>query len=675
MKKEIEEAIIREDVNEAMQLIRQYEAVCPNDFEIASYYVSCYLLEGNVERAVECAAKAVKINPFDVEANYNYAVCLEMAGKYADAYDFYLRTLNIQNLYQVEFVPSQELNQRLESFEPMAENDEELRKMLYNREQRQIYALKDPFKDYDYPIIGTTVADNNGQDYYVGRCDGWFEAYIAPERNKDVYTTRCELFPIAEYTNDFSIDAKEPLLLPVALNPVLAEEKLENYIFERGSIEKVYFDSAACKYSYIPVTGKVEFHTGKPAVFGKPIPLKMNRNTTQKRLVLNLFIDSFNERIIEEYGLENIMPNTAKFFSKGIRCEQYYSCSEFTLPSIGTYWTGKYPTHHMNVDERIRYWFMNDEKNFTEYFKDAGYTTAKIGGNWSVTPAQGYIRGMDRCVYQFASAGLTVKEVVSDAIEHIDTFKNSNQFLWLEFLDLHEVAGGFMRSIHVQSRTPLEDRVIDNKRKSTVKQSRSHNMEKIYVRELAKMDLYLGILFDYIEKNYSDEDIVVSLFSDHGTAFMVDDDQPFASWQRTNIPLMIRDGKANGICNEIIQTTDYAGIICKLAGIDYDYSGTDANLPVVFGGQKEREYALSQSLFVGDPYQAGIHGKNVHCYFKTVNPVENAFRIDMKDCQIWAVDDEGNDITEETDTDTYKDVIMSQIAHLLKHDKFCREDM
>jgi hypothetical protein len=591
-----------------------------------------------------------------------------MTRQYADACDYYLRTFYMQDRYQTELVPLQELNQRIESFESMAEQDKKLDEMLKNRMSCQVYALKDPFRNYDYAIIGTTILDNNGQKYYVGR-DGWFEAYFAPERNRDAFTARCELFPVAAYTNDFQIDAAEPLLLPVVLNPYFAEkeEKHVNSISDENSAEKAYFDSSVCKYSYIPVTGKAKFHTEKPAVFGKPIPLKTDRGKTRKRLVLNLFIDSFNERAVKEYGLENIMPNTAKFFSKGMICNQYYSGSEFTLPSIATYWTGKYPTHHMNIDERFQYWFMNDEKNFVEYFKDAGYVTAKIGGNTRVTPAQGYIHGFDRTVFQSGSQGFGVKEVVDCAIEHIDTFCDASQFVWLELIDLHDVAGGFMRSIHVQSKTPLQDRVLDNKMKSTVKQSRSYNKEKIYVRELAKMDLYLGILYDYIEKNYRDEDIVVSLFSDHGTAFMVDDDQPFHSYQRTNVPLMIRDGKVHGTCNEIIQTTDYAGIICKLAGIDYDYSGTDANLPRSFGGHKEREYALSQSLFVGDSYQAGIHGKNIHCYFETRNPIENAFRIDVKDYQIWAVDDKENDITAVTDMDTYKNVIMNEIAHLVKY--------
>jgi hypothetical protein len=501
----------------------------------------------------------------------------------------------------------------------------------------------------------------------VGRCESWFEAYYAPERNRDAFTAKCELFPIAEYTNHFEIMVKDPVLLPVVLKPNEGDKE-KNYIIDAESgEEKIYLNGASCKYSYIPVTGKANFYTGKPAVFGQPIPLKMKRDKAHKRLVLNLFIDSFNERVIKEHGLENIMPNTAEFFSKGIICEQYYSCSEFTQPSIATYWTGKYPTNHMSLDERFRCWFMDDEKkNFAEYFKDAGYVTAKIGGNWSITPAQGYIRGMDRYVYQYASEGLSVKDVISDAIEHIDTFKEDNQFLWLDFLDLHEVAGGFMRSISVQSKVSFQARVTDNEMRSTVQQSHSNNKKQIYLQELSKMDLYLGMLYAYIEKNYSDNEIVVSLFSDHGTAFMVEDDQPFLSYQRTNVPLMIRTDKVPRIvCNEIIQTTDYAGILCKLAGVDYNYSGTDANLPIVFGGRTEREFALAQSVFVGDPYQAGIHGKNFHCYVRSEKPVKNGFRIDMNGFRIWAVDDENRDITEVTDISKYKDIVMNQITHLL----------
>lgn len=138
--------------------------------------------------------------------------------------------------------------------------------------------------------------------------------------------------------------------------------------------------------------------------------------------------------------------------------------------------------------------------------------TAKIGGNDAVTPWQGYIRGIDRFTYQYSSQAYRTKEVISDVIQQIETFKDACQYIWFDFLDLHNIAGGFMCSLPVQSRLPLAARHIDNDITTTVKQSFSPNRREIYIQQLRELDFYLGILYQYLERNYKDEEIIVSLF-------------------------------------------------------------------------------------------------------------------------------------------------------------------
>ena len=43
------------------------------------------------------------------------------------------------------------------------------------------------------------------------------------------------------------------------------------------------------------------------------------------KLVLNLFIDGLSQKIIEEYSLQELMPNTFCFFSKGKIFNNCYS--------------------------------------------------------------------------------------------------------------------------------------------------------------------------------------------------------------------------------------------------------------------------------------------------------------------------------------------------------------
>ena len=151
-------------------------------------------------------------------------------------------------------------------------------------------------------------------------------------------------------------------------------------------------------------------------------------------------------------------------------------------------------------------------------------------------------------------------------------------------------------------------------------------------------------------------------------AFLVSDDQPFMSHERTNIPLLIRSaGVPAGYCDEVMQATDYAGIICKLAGVSYDYEGTDAALPHVFGGEQEREFAFTQSLFVGDPYQAAFHGRDFHVYYKTEQAMEKAFRVDVGKRKIWAVDDKGRNISAHVNLKQYEEYLLERIGHLIRY--------
>lgn len=666
MKKQIEHAIQRQDYSAAQEMIETYEKDVPYDFEVYSYKIALCLGIGEFDEAYKMAKRAVQINPFHVEANYNLATVAETMGQLAEAYSYYLKTKYLQYGLQNKLFPDEVLVQQLQSIWEQAQDKVEWRQQINLISCLHTYMIRDPFKSYTVDMAGTVIADCFGQEYYAGRCDGWLEAYMEHDQNRDVYRAKCEFYPVAHVGTEFT--AEKNMLVPVVLNYGLDGKEANCMRDVSQSSNLAYYEGAFCKYSYIPTIKKQTFASARDAVWGRPIPLH-STNSERKRLILNIFIDSFNYAVIERYGLETLMPYTAKFFAKGADCKNYYSCSEYTLPTIATYWTGKHPTTHMNLSNEFRHNFMGDEVIFSELFQQAGYVTAKIGGNGSVTPAQGYIRGFDRFIYQADVQGQTVKEVVFDTLEHLRTFRDTDQFVWIDIDDLHHVAGGFMRSLEVQADCPLETRYIDNKIKTTVKQTNSKNREILFKRELEKIDFFLSSLYSYIEENYKDEEIIISLFSDHGTAFIVEDDQPFVSDQRVHVPLFLRGSNVNGEIDEIIETTDYAGIISKLAGIPYSYENKDANLPECFGGMQKRLYAISQSIFIGDPYRIAFHGKDAHCYLETKNKIKEQFVIDFSDYDIWMVDADGKEIIDLEKQEQFLNITKQKIGHLLKFDE------
>lgn len=667
MKQKLEQAILQQDIPEIESCLKCYEACNPTDFDLYSYKISLALLKEDFQSAYELAKTAITLNPFDLEANYNFMICARELEDYAAAYRSFLLIRLVQKRCEVPVVDNETLAAWEQEFQMLAAKNSDLKDEFTHIDQNHRYAMQDPFKNYDDSLCGKVLTCYNGQQYYVGLADNWYEAYFNFSYLKDPVHTKWELFPVAAISTDYDVPADlGKVLVPVCLNYDLTQEDT-NYIIDAANAPtKFYLESAYEKYSYLPIENGAKLRTDYPAVFGSPIPLAQPDTKGRKKLVLSIFIDSFNYYLIKDLGLETLMPETYRYFSKGIICNNYYAGSEWTLPSIATYWTGKHSGHHMNLMEDYRFDFMKDAKVLAEYFHDAGYVTAKIGGNDAVTPWQGYIRGIDRFTYQYSSQSYRAKEVVSDVIQQIETFKDACQYIWFDFLDLHDIAGGFMCSLPVQSRLPLATRYIDNDIITTVKQSYSPNRREIYIQQLRELDFYLGILYQYLERNYKDEEIIISLFSDHGTAFMVEDEKPFLSEQRINVPFMLRGGNLSPqVSDEMIETTDYAAILCKLAGIPYHFEGTDANLPLTFGGKQERDYTFSQNIFPGDPYRAALHGKNFHFYMDSTVPVSPDLRIDLTNRNCLLTDSEGHPIQDEVLMKKYESIIEEEISHLL----------
>jgi hypothetical protein len=149
---------------------------------------------------------------------------------------------------------------------------------------------------------------------------------------------------------------------------------------------------------------------------------------------------------------------------------------------------------------------------------------------------------------------------------------------------------------------------------------------------MRRIDLKLQELYSYIKRNYKKEEVVVTMFSDHGVSFNVDTGDPIMSEQRVNVPLMIYcDWEGEHLCREKVETIDYGHIICKLSGIeDERLAVNDGMLPKFFGGETEKEWIFSQSLFPDRPYAASIIAKDWRYYLESREMVKNDCTIDLK---------------------------------------------
>lgn len=105
-----------------------------------------------------------------------------------------------------------------------------------------------------------------------------------------------------------------------------------------------------------------------------------------------------------------LMPNTARYFEKGLICTQAYSSGEWTYPSIAGAMSGLSAVQHMMFHNEIDWKLPDDVKTLIEYFHQDGYYTSIFSEDYRIIPSYGYIRGCDRFISQLQHVGFLVEK-------------------------------------------------------------------------------------------------------------------------------------------------------------------------------------------------------------------------------------------------------------------------
>lgn len=661
---QIKNNIFAKEFIQAEQLIISYEKTTPKDFDLLILKTLFYFYKNDIERSLIFAKQAIKKNRLNLEANLNLAIIYESQQNYLESYRYYSYLYSLQENFKQEIVKQDDLltiiNNTINQMTEHLYNLKGEEYQTYFNDMKSINQVEMTLNsnmfiemdDINY-YFGTHRLFHT--DYFFARYDDWFHSYLEPNKSMNGVESKVEIMKICSYGTNFIYDGEEPCLLPCVLN--IDKNMNQLNIVNKDGEETQIVETINNTFSYFKLDGYTRIKAKDPIAFGQPIVLKQSPKL--KKLVLTIFIDSFNEAFLKDYPLHEIMPYTHKFFQEGIICTNAYTGSEFTYPTVPSYWTGMRSNRHKMLNSNLHFDIPSDIKLISEHFHQAGYFTSKIGGNCSAVPNHGYLKGTDRYVFERYQQNFNVQQVVSEAIEHMETYYETNQFVWLEIEDLHDVAGGWQRSSSVQRKAGYASREIDNWGGSTLYQTFSSNKRNIYKEELRHIDLYLNNVYQYIRDHYKKDEIVVTLISDHGNGFNVRDGQPFLSDQRMRIPMMFYcDWQGGNVCDEIVETIDYMSILSNLAGVEISSGGKiDGQLPKFFGGNNKKEYAVSQSIFPNKPYVASIFTEEHKFYLETVNPSSSDLRIDFSKLNYFLYDLEDKKLEDEEAVQSYLKIL------------------
>lgn len=675
-KDHIEMLLSQGDIGAAKNLIDEYEEQYPDDIDVVSMKLNYSLIMGDMETAFSLARQGVRRLPLNGDMYYNLAYVYEITGKKLQAYLNYEKAKYIYVCTQDKKITELGLAEKTDAIleEFLAETEsltdialqEKNRQdinVLYNLSRNNWGFTEKAFRDYEQ-IVGDYFYENESERRFVGVFKDQFLNTFKDAHNMDVIHLKGEFLKVEEGKSVHWLDKTEgddmEYLIPIASS----EDRTAHFFKQAGQSYTIaqYFSN---HFNYYRIKNDTMIESTAKSYYGNPIPLR--HISGNKKVVLSIFIDGLSQQILKGEEFQKNMPYTYEYFRKGMICNCAYNTAEWTYPSIANYVTGLDTTHHMLFHNELDCAMPLDVPTLAEYFHNEGYYTAKFCGNWRIIPSYGHARGYDRFVYQHQWVGFKVQEVIGDAINHLEAFKDVDQYLWMSIGDLHDVADGVDLPVDVQRNLPLSLRVYEDKGETSAKQGSSKNKTETYKLYARTVDRWLHVLYTYLDENFTEDEIVISLFSDHGQGYLIGEDAHFLSKERSNVAFMFRGGMAEGqgVVEEIISTSDYSCALRKLAGMELPGETTDGRLPKILGGSGEREWALTESIHPRDFYQAAIFAKEETFFFVNPYPVADDGRFKLDDYNYWLEDIQGNRIQNEELCKKYLDIILKHIAPIL----------
>jgi len=390
-------------------------------------------------------------------------------------------------------------------------------------------------------------------------------------------------------------------------------------------------------------TDSLTIKTDTPLVM--TMPRGINRYVTAKDkgnarhvilLVLDAWATSIADRSHPFTSEKTCTPNIDRFFSRGLKAMNGVSSGQWTLPVVASLFTGLCVGKHRMTDPHIWQKFDQDRRTLPEYFQQNGYHTLCASVASRVNPAFGHIRGFDRFLYHFAEPGYSYQTYdpaiwVQEMIGHLESHHGDKTFSYFQFPDTHPSwdIGPDTRHFYLGRRGSTSANIKKMFKTPNYKDlDVAEQAAQVYLLRIAELDRMFGSIFEYIERHFGDDALVV-VTSDHGLRMPWDkeinkDYGPLLTDDCVNIPLYMRgNGVPERTYNELcLPNVDIPLMLLQLAGIKPDTNEFDGiNL---LDDKKRREVVISEEIY-GGIYEIAARGYGHTLFLK--------YKINDTDCK------------------------------------------
>lgn len=611
---------------------------------LANYH---YLL-CNYEMGINLLEEALVKTPFSIDLNYNLGMLQTVNEDFEGALLTFAKCLKLTNQSEPIFKEIEaQINQLVGYIQELQTISTSEKKEILNLTESILKSKNEksyPLDLNDRSLIRNIVSDTSNKKYITQL---YGASFISDIDQNSRFFFKTELLP-GEIVNQIEVDVQDEVVVPLTfVNKqcgVAISEASMNYQF--GPKELTFNQ---INYLKLNATGKHTIRAHEEIFVGNPISLKDDKKNPQ--IILNIFIDGLAQTVIED-NLETLMPNTYNFFNDGYINKNCYTTGDWTLPSVAAMYTGKttlnHNIYHPDLDCKVN----EHNRLFTSDFKESGYFTSQVNNDWRITPTYGYLEDMDRILYQNYSGGYTVGHVVTDTIEHLETFKEKNHFMWMSIMDLHDVADGIDNDLMTQVNTDATYRQNKEVGVTSVLSSYDFNKIKKYEAELKRIDVHLAGLYSYLEREFGKENIIVSLVSDHGQTYLKQDEFLLHEPKRKVPFMLVGHNVPKQVSYEISSIIDIFPTIAKLANVPVN--SQEGSVLKDFGGEG-REFALTETLHPNQPYLVALTDEQHIFRYQTEAKTTYNGLVDLEEITVQLLDKE----TLEDVTKDYQDKVES----------------
>lgn len=651
LKKIIKNHIEKSNIKDAKAKIKEYKEIFKDDIEIDCVEAMISIVENDLVKAEKITKEGLNKAPFHFDSLYNLAYIFELKQEYQKSADKYLKALPVSKTDEEREDIEKGIN-RIKKVYPGLDLSVASKlnpKLFPLKEQKETYVSNPLFKVDEksyFPL------------YYEG---GYTKDY--PVELWNFYKTETLLGK--KYTDKkFTIETEEKSILPIA-----TLTKDTRITIEANENKYELNDLTPKRYHYLPIEkeGEIKVFANNDTIVGKSIS-KVQRNSHDVKLALCLFVDGLAQKIFDRYPMEEIMPNTYAFFKKGAIFNNCHSNAEWTFSSVPSIFSGRYQANHKIFHPELPHVIGEGYTMLSEFFQYNNYFTFQACGNWRKTPAYGYVKGFDRSIYQSGTMGGLCNDIIFSFLENMRAFGGRDHFAWLSFFELHRVGEQLIPDISVQVDSSIE--LQGNKAEKNKSVNLKYDEKKMsrYANEIKRLDFYMKLIYDFIEKNYNEDEILIALCSDHGQSYLDQEDHVLSA-TRTNVPFMLRGrGVPQIVSNELIENVDILPTLLEHAGLKIEEAAIDGRIPKTLGGKKEKEYVYSESIYPGKTYKAIIRDNKYTFIFETEGNVQQDGRVELGDYKVRLENTSTNtDVTNENfnKVERYINIVMEHVKEMI----------